>query len=93
MAIFAGLRAHFYSPTNWESKYVPGGNPQPRNGRVIGHIINHRYVPVSSPMASEDADMLSYGASALVKAVTGDLFSNLLDVFDSGRHGYLVELP
>ena len=67
------------------SKYVPGGNPQPRNGRVIGHIINHRYVPVSSPMASEDADMLSYGASALVKAVTGDLFSNLLDVFDSGE--------
>ena len=70
------------------SKYVPGGNPQPRNGRVIGHIIDHRYVPVSSPMASEEADMLSYGASALVKAVTGDLFSNLLDVFDSDHvHG------
>ena len=25
-------------------KYIPGGNPQPRNGKVIGHIINHEYV-------------------------------------------------
>lgn len=67
------------------SKYVPGRNSQPRNGRVISHIIGHRYVPVSSPTASEDADMLSYGASALVRTVTGDLFSDLLDVFDAGE--------
>lgn len=25
-------------------KYVPGGNPQPRNGRIIGHIIDERFV-------------------------------------------------
>lgn len=67
------------------SKYMPGGNPQPRNGRVIGHIIDHRYVSVSSPTALGDVDMLSYGVSALVRAVTGDLFSNLLDVFDAGK--------
>ena len=28
------------------SKYVPGGNPQPRNGKVIGHIIGNKYVPL-----------------------------------------------
>ena len=22
------------------SKYIPGGNPQPKNGKVIGHIID-----------------------------------------------------
>lgn len=26
-------------------KYVPGGNPQPRNGKVIGHIVDGKYVP------------------------------------------------
>ena len=30
------------------SKYVPGGNPQPRNGKVIGHIVvSQNKVPVS----------------------------------------------
>lgn len=28
-------------------KYVSGGNPQPRNGRIIGHIIEDRYVPIT----------------------------------------------
>mgnify|MGYP006896823395 CR=1 FL=1 len=27
--------------------YVSGGNPQPRNGKVIGHIVNGVYVPLS----------------------------------------------
>ena len=27
-------------------KYVRGKNPQPKNGKVIGHIINFKYVPV-----------------------------------------------
>lgn len=68
------------------SKYVPGGNPQPHNGKVIGHIIDHHFVPISTSAAvPEHADMLSYGASALVKAVTRDLFSDLLDVFDAGE--------
>ena len=25
------------------TKYVAGGNPQPRNGKVIGHIIDYEY--------------------------------------------------
>ena len=68
------------------SKYVPGGNLQPHNGKVIGHIIDHHFLPISTSAAvPEHADMLSYGASALVKAVTRDLFSDLLDVFDAGE--------
>lgn len=67
------------------TKYVPGGNPQPRNGKVIGHIINHEYVPVNKPVAEKGPDMLSYGASALVKSVVGDLFQDLLSVFDASE--------
>ena len=26
------------------TKYVSGGNPQPRNGKVVGHIINYEYL-------------------------------------------------
>jgi len=63
------------------TKYVPGGNPQPRNGRVIGHITDGRFVPVKEDTAAHGPDMLSYGASALVKAVTDDLFSELLAVY------------
>lgn len=63
------------------SKYVPGGNPQPRNGKVIGHIIDHVYVPLGEKTAPIEPDMLSYGASALVKSVTSDLFHDLLAVY------------
>ena len=27
-------------------KYGPKGNPQPINGRIIGHIVDGRYVPL-----------------------------------------------
>nr|WP_302144315.1 hypothetical protein [uncultured Schaedlerella sp.] len=66
------------------SKYVPGGNPQPRNGKVVGHIIDYKYVPIHEPKAGTfaESDMLSYGASALVKSVTKDLVSDLLAIYD-----------
>ena len=48
------------------AKYVQGGNPQPRNGKVIGHIIDHAYVPLEEKAEPIVPDMLSYGASALV---------------------------
>ncbi len=69
------------------SKYVAGGNPQPRNGKVIGHIIDYKYVPIDASeteasKASTVPDMLSYGASALVKSVTQDLKEDLLKVYD-----------
>lgn len=66
------------------SKYVRGGNPQPRNGKVIGHIIDHKFVPIPEKNPGVDQpDMLSYGASALVKSVTSDLKEDLLAVFDA----------
>ena len=67
------------------SKYIAGGNPQPHNGKVIGHIINLQYVPIDGgPSAKETLpDMLSYGASALVKSVTEDIFNDLLSVYDA----------
>lgn len=67
------------------SKYVAGGNPQPHNGKVIGHIIGGRYVPLEETASAGSGlpDMLSYGASALVKSVTSDMFDDLLAVYDA----------
>ena len=67
------------------SKYVPGGNPQPKNGKVIGHIIDYRYVPLAGPAASDGPDMLSYGASALARSVSGDLLSDLLKIYPANE--------
>ena len=66
------------------TKYVAGGNPQPHNGKVIGHIIDMKYVPINDKAvkASTEPDMLSYGASALVKSVTKDIKEDLLAVYD-----------
>ena len=66
------------------TKYVAGGNPQPRNGKVLGHIIDHKYVPVDSANDPKPAmpDMLSYGSSALVRSVTRDIEDDLLAVYD-----------
>ena len=62
-------------------RYVPGGNPQPRNGKVAGHIIDGEYVPVQKQTAADGPDMLSYGASALVRSVTSDMLSELLQIY------------
>ena len=72
----------------WErtsTKYVAGGNPQPRNGKVVGHIINYEYVPVTAIASSVPVvpDMLSYGTSALVHSVTRNIEKDLLAVYDS----------
>lgn len=61
-------------------KYVKNGNPQPGNGKVVGHIINFAFVPVVEKMA-EESDSLSYGASALAQSVSSDIFSDLLAVY------------
>lgn len=66
-------------------KYIPGKNPQPHNGKVIGHIINGKYVPLVKSQTPEDGDkpdMLSYGSSSLIKSVSDDLLENLLKVYD-----------
>lgn len=63
------------------SVYVAGGNPSPRNGKVIGHIIDGQFVPVKQKSSYQGPDMLSYGGAALVKAVSSDLLSELLQVY------------
>ncbi len=65
-------------------KYVPNGNPQPRNGKVIGHIIDYKYVPLEEKPAKQTdiPDMLSFGSSALVYSLTQDLKEDLLKCFD-----------
>ena len=61
-------------------KYIKGGNPQPGNGRVIGHIINERFVSITEKM-SDEPDSLSYGGVAFAKSVSDDLFEDLLAVY------------
>ena len=66
-------------------KCIPGKNPQPHNGKVIGHIINGKFVPLVKSQNSESTgipDMLSYGSSALIKSVSEDLIEDLLKVYD-----------
>ena len=46
--------------------YASGGNPQPKNGKVIGHIVDGMYVPLGVAAVKAEPDMLSYGASAFV---------------------------
>ena len=62
--------------------YVPGGNPQPHNGKVIGHIIGGKFVPVQQRAGSSGPDCLSYGPAALLKAFTADLEEDLYEVMD-----------
>lgn len=64
------------------TKYVSGSNPQPHNGKVIGHIIDYKFVPKQTAQVSVEPDMLSYGASALVKSVSADIKDDLLKVYD-----------
>ena len=62
-------------------KYVPGGNPQPTNGRVIGHIVEFKFVPIIEKIAASGPEMLSYGSAALVRSVTRDILSDLLAIY------------
>ena len=62
-------------------RYVAGGNPQPRNGKVIGHITDGIYVPLHTEVAEAKPDMLSYGAAAFVRSVTKDILDELLQVY------------
>lgn len=71
------------------TKYVPGGNPQPRNGKVIGHIRDGRYVPKKEKSSASGPDMLSYGASAFVKSVSRDLLDDLMEVYPI-KEAYLI---
>lgn len=62
-------------------KYIRNGNPQPKNGKVIGHIFEGAYVPLNGNTASSGPDMLSYGAAAFARSVSSDILTDLLDVY------------
>lgn len=63
--------------------YVKNGNPQPKNGRVIGHIIDNKFVP-SQPKASTKEVIpfaLSYGMFTLAYNLSEDIREDLLKVY------------
>lgn len=68
--------------TRLRSRYVPGKNPRPRNGRVIGHITDGRFVPLREEPATPKNSLLSYGACALIRTLTSDLYTQLSEVYD-----------
>ena len=64
-------------------QYISGGNPQPKNGKVVGHIVDGVYVPKQKAVLDAVPDMLSYGAVAFVHSVSSDLMSELLEVYNA----------
>lgn len=79
------------------SVYKSGSNPKPRNGRVIGHIINGKYVPriEDGKIAANGPDYLSYGLTALIYDGLHNLDTELFrvyDVKDVGKSGLFLFL-
>ena len=62
-------------------KYGASGNPQPINGRIIGHIVDGLYVPLHANVSAAEPDMLSYGASAFIRSCSDDLLQDLYAVY------------
>lgn len=65
--------------------YIKDHNPSPRNGKIIGHIIDKRFVPIKETKSEDKPDMLSYGAAALVKSFSNDLLDDLCDIFPAKK--------
>lgn len=63
-----------------EIVYESGSNPKPKNGKVIGHIIDGAFVP-RKEKTSEKPDMLGYGAAAFAHSVAHDIYTDLLSVY------------
>lgn len=67
--------------------YVSSGNPKPRNGKVIGHIFNGKFVPVETQKQTKESkpSMLSYGSYELARSLSKDIFDDLVDVFPGDK--------
>ena len=70
-------------------KCIPGKNPQPHNGRVIGHIVNLKFIPKDGRNTefkeNKKPDCLSHGSSALIQSLSNDILDDLLDIFEPKR--------
>lgn len=62
-------------------KRSASGNSAPKNGKVIGYIIDMKYVPKTNKASLEGPNFLSYGSAALVFYLSEDLLQDLLQVF------------
>ncbi len=69
--------------------YVPGKNPMPVNGGIIGHIIEGRFVPLVEPLAEKGPEELQFGPAALFRSVTEDIREDLLSVIDA-EEAYII---
>lgn len=63
------------------TRYVPGGNPQPRSGKVIGHIVDGKFVPLVRKTGGCPPAELEYGAAALIRSVSPDIESQLMKAY------------
>jgi len=62
-------------------RYGAKGNPQPINGRVIGHIVNGQFIALNQSVKASLPSSLSYGAPAFVHSCEGDLMEDLYAAF------------
>lgn len=63
--------------------YVKGGNPRPRNGKVIGHILNGKYVPNDSSQhkLKNIRQIISYGGCEFAWSLCSDIKEDLLSIY------------
>lgn len=61
--------------------YRPGKTPLPRNGPVIGHIWEGRFVPLTRLTFNFTPKILSYGSAALIHSVQEDILADLCAAF------------
>ena len=73
-------------------KYIPKGNPQPRNGKVVGHIINYKYVPIPEINIYSGPTKLQYGLSTLIKNLTEDVYEDLLKIFPASHAASIMAI-
>lgn len=69
--------------------YVPGKNPMPVNGGVIGHIIDYRFVPIQESVGTNGPEELQYAPAALFRSESKDVLEDLLGIMDA-EDAYLV---
>lgn len=60
-----------------KSIHKSGCNPSPRNGKIIGHIVNGKYEEIKDNIKKISVTSLEYGTAAVVKSVIKDIKDDL----------------